>query len=282
MVAPWVVRKPAICGAGGMVAAQHRAAAEVGAEILDGGGNAVEAAIATSLALAVLEPWMSGLGGGGLMVIAPADGRPPEALEFGMIAPIGLDPAHYPLAGGVRDRDLFGWPRSRTIAMSPARSRSRFPVRRPGSRSRTNGTRACPGRSSRHPRSSSPRPACRSTGTPACGSPSPRATCAGSKRARGLPARRPAARAEPDGSIGHLPLGRLADTLERLAAATTQAPLAAPCKALAARGARTASTISAPLTTSSRLAELGPGLLERRIGHARALARAALDRDGRA
>ncbi len=93
-----------------MVAAQHRAAAEVGAEILEAGGNAVDAALATSLALAVLEPWMSGLGGGGLMVVAPAGGRPAEVIEFGMIAPAGLDPADYPLATGVRDQDLFGWP----------------------------------------------------------------------------------------------------------------------------------------------------------------------------
>jgi gamma-glutamyltranspeptidase / glutathione hydrolase len=110
MVAPWVVHKPATRATGGIVAAQHRAAAEVGAEILGAGGNAVDAALATSLALAVLEPWMSGLGGGGLMVIAPADGRTPEVIEFGMVAPAGLDPAHYPLATGARDRDLFGWP----------------------------------------------------------------------------------------------------------------------------------------------------------------------------
>ncbi len=109
MIASWEVTKPAIRAAGGLVAAQHRAAAEVGAEVLEAGGNAVDAALATSLALAVLEPWMSGLGGGGLMVVAPADGRPPEVIEFGMIAPAALDPADYPLAGG-QDRDLFGWP----------------------------------------------------------------------------------------------------------------------------------------------------------------------------
>jgi gamma-glutamyltranspeptidase/glutathione hydrolase len=109
MVASFEVNKPAVHTSGGIVAAQHRVAAEIGAEVLAGGGNAVDAALATSLALAVLEPWMSGLGGGGLMVIAPADGRPAEVIEFGMIAPAALDPADYPVAGG-QDRDLFGWP----------------------------------------------------------------------------------------------------------------------------------------------------------------------------
>jgi gamma-glutamyltranspeptidase / glutathione hydrolase len=106
--ASWTVTKPAVRSSGGMVAAQHAAAAEVGAGILRGGGNAVDAAIATSLALGVLEPWMSGLGGGGFMVIARADGRT-EVLDFAMIAPAALDPADYPLTGG-RDSDLFGWP----------------------------------------------------------------------------------------------------------------------------------------------------------------------------
>jgi gamma-glutamyltranspeptidase/glutathione hydrolase len=92
-----------------MVAAQHRTAATIGAEILEAGGNAVDAALATALALAVVEPWMSGLGGGGLMVIAPAADAP-EVIEFGMRAPFALDPASYPVTGE-RDRDLFGWPR---------------------------------------------------------------------------------------------------------------------------------------------------------------------------
>jgi gamma-glutamyltranspeptidase/glutathione hydrolase len=91
-----------------MVAAQHSGAAQVGAGILRSGGNAVDAAIATSLALGVLEPWMSGLGGGGFLVLAKADGRT-EVLDFGMKAPAALDPASYPLSEG-RDSDLFGWP----------------------------------------------------------------------------------------------------------------------------------------------------------------------------
>jgi len=56
----WTMRKPVVRARGGLVAAQHLQAAEVGAEVLVAGGNAVDAAIATSLALCVLEPWMSG------------------------------------------------------------------------------------------------------------------------------------------------------------------------------------------------------------------------------
>ncbi len=94
--ATWSTTKRVARGTGGMVAAQHKAAADVGAAVLQGGGNAVDAAIATSLALAVLEPWMSGLGGGGFLVVATPDGRT-EALDFGMVAPSALDPSAYPL-----------------------------------------------------------------------------------------------------------------------------------------------------------------------------------------
>ena len=62
-----VIRKTVCRSAGGIVAAQHRVAAEVGAQVLSTGGNAVDAAIATSFAIGVVEPWMSGLAGGGAM-----------------------------------------------------------------------------------------------------------------------------------------------------------------------------------------------------------------------
>lgn len=105
----WQVDKEVVRSARGVVAAQSRIAAEVGAEILRAGGNAVDAAIAASIALGVVEPWMSGLGGGGCMLVWLAEEGRAEAIDFGMVSPRGLDPALYPLAGG-KAGDLFGWP----------------------------------------------------------------------------------------------------------------------------------------------------------------------------
>lgn len=105
----WTVRKPAIESKGGLVASQHYRAADVGAQILRAGGNAVDAAVAASFTLATVEPWMSGLGGGGFMLIYMAAEARVHAIDFSMVAPQGLDPADYPLVGGVGG-DLFSWP----------------------------------------------------------------------------------------------------------------------------------------------------------------------------
>ncbi|MBN8906888.1 MAG: gamma-glutamyltransferase, partial [Rhodospirillales bacterium] len=64
--------KPAVRSQGGIVVSQNRLASEIGARVLAAGGHAVDAAVATSFAIGVLEPWMSGLGGSGAMLVREA------------------------------------------------------------------------------------------------------------------------------------------------------------------------------------------------------------------
>jgi gamma-glutamyltranspeptidase/glutathione hydrolase len=57
----------------GMVIAGHPQAAEAGLAVLKSGGNAIDAAIATSLSLGVAEPYASGLGGKLMLLYYVAD-----------------------------------------------------------------------------------------------------------------------------------------------------------------------------------------------------------------
>ncbi len=102
--------KPAVRSEGGVAAAQSRDAAAAGARILAQGGHAVDAAVAVSLALGAVEPWMSGLGGGGFATLWDAEKREVRCIDYGMIAPQGIDPADYPLTGGPTAEGFFGWP----------------------------------------------------------------------------------------------------------------------------------------------------------------------------
>src|SRR4051794_38534042 len=105
------IRKPAVTSKGGIVAAQSSRAAQVGAEVLAAGGDCVDAVIATTFALGVLEPWMSGLGGGGAMVLYRAREDRYEVIDYGMRAPSSLRSEDYPLAGDGAASDIFPWPR---------------------------------------------------------------------------------------------------------------------------------------------------------------------------
>lgn len=80
----------------GVVSAAKPEASKVGVEILKKGGNAVDAAVATAFAIGVLEPNASGLGGGGFMLIKPADGEP-VVIDFREEAPGNSTPDMYEL-----------------------------------------------------------------------------------------------------------------------------------------------------------------------------------------
>lgn len=102
-------RKPVTVTSSGVVAAQHVRAAEIGADILKQGGDAVDAAIAVSFAIGVLEPWMSGPAGGGAMMLWREDEQKAYALSYGMKSPKSLDVAAFPIIGDEVASDLFPW-----------------------------------------------------------------------------------------------------------------------------------------------------------------------------
>jgi gamma-glutamyltranspeptidase/glutathione hydrolase len=76
-----------IHGSDGIVATTDRVASEIGLEILRRGGNALDAAVATHFALAVINPEAGNIGGGGFMLVRLADGTA-AALDFREKAPL--------------------------------------------------------------------------------------------------------------------------------------------------------------------------------------------------
>src|SRR5712691_10488744 len=91
--------RPLVIGRRGAVAANHPLAAQAGLLALRAGGNAVDATVATALALAVVEPMMSGLGGDGFYHVF--DAATGHAMVFNATgpAPQAATPERY--AGGI-------------------------------------------------------------------------------------------------------------------------------------------------------------------------------------
>ena len=84
--------RPAL-GTNGMVSSAHPLATRAGLEVLEDGGNAYDAAVAVAASLGVVEPYMSGVGGYGAMVVYDAQSGRTRSLSAPTRVPETLDPA---------------------------------------------------------------------------------------------------------------------------------------------------------------------------------------------
>lgn len=121
----------------GAVATAHPLASEVGRDILASGGNAFDAAVAVTAALAVVEPYGSGLGGGGFFLLREA-GEPPHYrfLDARERAPLQASADLYRRDGQVRRELSLNGPLAAAIPGTPAalvelaERRGRLPLQR--------------------------------------------------------------------------------------------------------------------------------------------------------
>src|ERR687891_737159 len=85
--------RPVVMGTRGAIASAHPLASMAGIRMLLAGGNAVDAAVAVAATLSVVEPFMSGAGGIGLMVVSRARTGERHVLDFIGASPRAADPA---------------------------------------------------------------------------------------------------------------------------------------------------------------------------------------------
>jgi gamma-glutamyltranspeptidase/glutathione hydrolase len=94
----------------GMVVAVSPQGAEAGKEILLKGGNAVDATVATALAMAVTYPAAGNIGGGGFMVVYPGGGAEPVVIEYREMAPGAASKTMYSKKDSIYSHKAVGVP----------------------------------------------------------------------------------------------------------------------------------------------------------------------------
>jgi len=106
LLAQGALAQPAM-GSRGMLVASQGDSARAGLEMLEAGGNAVDAAVATAFALSVAQPFSAGLGGGVFVLIRKADGEV-AAIDARETAPAAADRDLYVRPGVPQDASLQG------------------------------------------------------------------------------------------------------------------------------------------------------------------------------
>ena len=79
----------------GMVVSSHPFATDAGVAMLRQGGNAIDAAVATTFAISVVEPFSAGIGGGGFLLMRSGKSGEIKALDFRERAPLKATPDMY-------------------------------------------------------------------------------------------------------------------------------------------------------------------------------------------
>ena len=105
----WRFDRDDVASPHGVVAAKHELAAQAGADVLREGGNAVDAVVTAGFVAGVVEPFMSGLGGGGFLVAHFPERDERIVVDHSMVAPATATAAMYALAADGHDADMFGW-----------------------------------------------------------------------------------------------------------------------------------------------------------------------------
>ncbi len=98
-----LAHRPSVTGRHGAVASAHPLASLAGLSMLQQGGNAIDAAVATAAALNVVEPFMSGAGGVGYMTIQVAGQSEPIVLDYIGRAPAAAEPERFNTPAGKDD-----------------------------------------------------------------------------------------------------------------------------------------------------------------------------------
>ena len=112
----WLIDKSEAVSRGAMVAAMHPLAAEVGAHILERGGSAIDAAIATAFAVGVVEPFMSGLGGIAFLVYRDAATGETACFDGSSVLPAAIRPEMFELLEPPERAGMYMWRATRDDA----------------------------------------------------------------------------------------------------------------------------------------------------------------------